>query len=310
MKIIKKIMTVIISSVILCSCFSLLPVNAEQVYVYGNKANVFDLIAMKRSLINEDGNYTLTDYQQMSNFLLKKKSSVAKKVSISYDTEGCDMSSYLNPEVLDTIERYSGTSIIIPQASLKREGFIHGGWMYDGKVYKTGEYFTVPETDVLFVPYWYSNHVITYYAGDYDGIVGNKYATVSCTAGTNYDIAASSRFSRKGYKITGWLCSYDGLIYGPNSKYLVPDSDVTFTAIWQAAPAEISISANNGNYNDRYTVTGICGEEFVLPECEFENGTKVFNGWKYNGTVYQPGDIIIIPALLTGEKVVITATWK
>ena len=246
----------------------------------------------------------------MSNFLLKKKSNVAKKVSISYDTEGCDMTSYLNPEVLDTIERYSGTSIIIPQASLKREGFIHGGWMYDGKVYKTGEYFTVPETDVLFVPYWYSNHVITYYAGDYDGIVGNKYATVSCTAGTNYDIAASSRFSRKGYKITGWLCSYDGLIYGPNSKYLVPDSDVTFTAIWQAAPAEISISANNGNYNDRYTVTGICGEEFVLPECEFENGTKVFNGWKYNGTVYQPGDIIIIPALLTGEKVVITATWK
>ena len=120
MKIIKKIMTVIISSVILCSCFSLLPVNAEQVYVYGNKATVFDLIAMKRSLINEDGNYTLTDYQQMSNFLLKKKSSVAKKVSISYDTEGCDMSSYLNPEVLDTIERYSGTSIIIPQASLKK----------------------------------------------------------------------------------------------------------------------------------------------------------------------------------------------
>ena len=48
MKIIKKIMTVIISSVILCSCFSLLPVNAEQVYVYGNKATVFDLIAMKR----------------------------------------------------------------------------------------------------------------------------------------------------------------------------------------------------------------------------------------------------------------------
>ncbi len=191
---------------------------------------------------------------------------MAKKVSISYDTEGCDMTSYLNPEVLDTIERYSGTSIIIPQASLKKEKALY---TEDGctmeRFIKPESIFTVPETDVLFVPYWYSNHVITYYAGDYDDIVGNKYATVSCTAGTNYDIAASSRFSRKGYKITGWLCSYDGLIYGPNSKYLVPDSDVTFTAIWQAAPAEISISANNGNYNDRYTVTGICGEEFVLP---------------------------------------------
>ena len=88
MKIIKKIMTVIISSVILCSCFSLLPVNAEQVYVYGNKATVFDLIAMKRSLINEDGNYTLTDYQQMSNFLLKKKSSVALQRYQHYNSAG------------------------------------------------------------------------------------------------------------------------------------------------------------------------------------------------------------------------------
>lgn len=310
MKIIKKIMTVFISSAILCSCFSLVSVDAEQEYVYGDKATVFDLIAMKRSLINDDGNFNLTDYQQMSNFLVKKKSSVAKKVSISYDIEGCDISSYLKPEVLETVELYSGMDIIIPQASLKKDGFIHGGWMYDGKIYKTGEYFTVPESDVVFVPYWYSNHVITYYAGDYDDIVGSKYSTVSGTAGTNFDIAASSKFSRKGYKISGWVCSYDGLIYSPNSKYIVPDSDVTFTAVWKAASVEISISANNGKYSDRYTLTGLCGEEFVLPECEFENGTKQFDGWKYNGTIYQPGDIITIPALLSGEKVVITATWK
>lgn len=310
MKLIKKIMTLLTSTVILCSSISLLSISAEQEYIYQDKATVFDLIVMKRSINNKDGIYDLSDCQRMSNFLMKKKSTVAKKVLVSYDTEGCDMSSYLKPEVLDAKEYYSGMQVQVAQASLTKEGFIHGGWIYDGQVYKTGTYFVVPEHDVVLTPYWYVNHVITYYAGDYDDVVGNKYSTVGCTEGTNFDIAASSKFSRKGYIISGWLCSYDGLTYGPNSKYIVPDSDVTFTAVWKAATVNISISANNGNYSDRYSTSGKCGEEFVLPECDFKNGNKIFSGWKYNGSIYQPGDVITIPALLTGEKVIITATWK
>lgn len=310
MKKIKKVLAGLISSAVLCSCIPFMNAGAATSYIYGDQYTVFELIAIRRSLINDDGQYTIDDYKAVRNFLLKKTKTIVKKVTVAFDTEGYDTSSYEDPEILDAAEYYCGLQMKIPQATLTREGCIHGGWMYDGVVYQAGQYFTIPDCDVVFTPYWFINRSITYYAGDYDDIVGSRYSIVTGIEGTNFDLAAPSRFSRKGYTLIGWLCSYDGKVYATNSKYVVPASDVTFTAVWKAMSVEISIAANNGNFNDRYTEIGECGSEFIFPECEFENGDKTFAGWKCDGVIYQPGDTMIIPALTSGEKVVITATWK
>ena len=124
-------------------------------------------------------------------------------------------------------------------------------------------------------------------------------------------IAESSRFSRPGYTVSGWKCSYDDKEYKPGTQYVVPGADnIDFTAVWAPAQYNINISANNGNSADKVTVKAYYNDEFVLPECDFTYDGKVFAGWKYNGVIYQPGESFTVPALLSGEKIVIVATWK
>ncbi|MGN1480448.1 InlB B-repeat-containing protein [Porcipelethomonas sp.] len=310
MKFIKKSLSCLISAAVLCCTLLTVPVSAEEQYVYNNIPTVFDLINIRRSLMNADGEYTMSDYNTMLNFLLKKKATVSKKVSISYDTEGCDTSTYSDLSVLDTYECTSGSIIKVAPSGLIKDGYYHSGWVYDGKVYSTNETFVVPDNDVVFTPFWYNSNIIQYYAGDYDDIIGQKTASFNATEGSTITLAESSRFSRKGYKISGWLCDYDGLIYGTISSYVVPESDVTFTAVWKPATYSIRISANNGNSSDKYTLTATYGEEFIFPECEYENGTKTFAGWQYEDQIYQPGDSTVFPPLLSGESIVIVATWK
>ncbi|MGN0613561.1 MAG: InlB B-repeat-containing protein, partial [Porcipelethomonas sp.] len=234
----------------------------------------------------------------------------AKQVVVRFDTLGLPLDTYSNPGVLDTRLIYVGTTITIPQHTLQKEGSSHGGWFYNGVNYKDGEKFVVPDENVTFTPYWFNYHVLTYKAGDFDDIVGQTTATVQVTEGTGYDLADSSRFTRPGYNLVGWQCSLDDKVYGTLERYTVPDSDVTFTAVWSPALMEITISANNGVTTDKITDYAYAGDEYVLPECTFTNGEKTFSGWKYNNVVYMPGDTITVPALLKGQRVVIVAYWK
>lgn len=316
----KKILCGFMSAVFLCSAWSVLPASAEDTTLPDDteevtdnlNTTIFDLIDVKRSLAAENGKYILSDHTSMVNYLLKKKPSVpSKKVLISFDTEGADTSAYAEtPDALDTSSYVVGAKITLPPVGLKKEGSFQGGWLYDGTVYFPSNKFTVPSNDVIFTPYWFNTRQITYYAGDYDDINGQSTTYFNATEGSTIQLATSSRFSRNGYKISGWLCSVDDVTYGPVENYLVPASDVTFTAIWKPATFDIKILADKGSSSDRYTVQGTYGEEFVFPECEFENGTKTFAGWKYGSDIYQPGDTIVFPALKSGQYIVVTATWS
>lgn len=284
-----------------------------QEYVYNNQMTVFDYVKSKRSILAEDGEYDLEGCKFIREFLLKRsdgKKFYEKKVAVSFDIQGLPTDNYADPGVIDTKIVYPGSTIKIPSHSLQMEGCSHGGWWYDGKNYIVGETFEVPNENVVFTPYWFVYHTLTYSAGDYDDIVGQTTATVRVTEGTSFDLADSSRFSRLGYTLSGWECSLDGNIYGVNEKYIIPESDITFTAVWKPSLVTINISANNGNSKDKISDSAYTGDEYILPECSFTNNEKTFIGWKYKGNIYQAGESITIPALLKGEKVTITAQWE
>lgn len=290
-----------------------LPEEHYEDYVIEERATAFDLIKIKRSIAEEDGKYTMDDYEYVRDFLLRYhdgKKRYAKKVIVDFDTQGYSFAGYSEPQVLDPVFAVPGLSIRIPQHTLEKENCNHGGWYYNGRNYRQGEEFVVPEEGATFTPYWFVYHVVTYLAGDYDDVIGQTMSTVQATEGLGFDLADSSRFSRKGYKIVGWECSDDGEIYGTSARYTVPENDVSFTAIWKPLTYEISITAANGNSSDKILSSGSTGEEFVFPECTFTNGEKEFAGWNYDGTVYQAGDTMEIPALLKGSRIVIAATWK
>ena len=131
MKFIKKTLSCLISAVILCCSASAVPVSAEQQYVYNDHPTVFDLINIRRSLMNSDGEYTISDYNTMLNFLLKKKNTVlSKKVTVSYDTEGCDTSAYADTDIFGPFECTAGTTLRVAASGLKKDGYFHSGWIY------------------------------------------------------------------------------------------------------------------------------------------------------------------------------------
>ena len=225
-------------------------------YVNEGHISVFDLIKIKRSLAADDGRYTFADYDYVSRFLvklIKEGREFAKKVFVSFDKDGASTEYYTNPSVLDPKLIAVGTSVVIPQHSLEKSGASQAGWLYEGVNYKQGERLVVPDHNITLTPCWNYYHMITYYAGDYDDIVGQKTAMVKSSEGIGMDLADSSRFSRKGYTLSGWECTLNGEIYGTSARYIVPDTDVTFNAVWTPSKVDINISANNGNSLDKIT---------------------------------------------------------
>jgi len=323
----KKMFSLMLSTVImLCAMGSFFTVAAEEVsdeetsgivltdFVYNDQMSVFDLIKIKRSLMANETTYTMEDYEYLRDNLLRLRVGdikYAKGVVLEFDTDGYPLFGYKDPSVLDCKIVNAGRVIDIPQHTLQREGASQGGWMYDGKNYIQGEEFTVPEgvDKIVFTPYWFIYHTMTFYAGDYDDVVEYPSVTLQGTEGVGMELPVSTRFTRPGYNLIGWTCSYDGKDYGPGIRYVVPDADVTFTAIWEQASVTVQISAGNGVTTDKIIETAFVGDDYVLPECTFTNGEKTFAGWRYNGIVYQPGDSFKVPALLSGEKVFITAKW-
>ena len=273
--------------------------------------SVFEAIKIRRSIINQDGVYTFSDYKDVSTYLVNNSLKNIRYFTLSYDTEGADTSAYADPSVLDADTVVYKSSVRVASANLYKDGYIHYGWYFDGQIYKVGDYIKIPDCDVVFTPVWYKRCQINYYAGDYDDINGNSSAYVMSAENAQITIAESSRFSRPGYTVSGWKCSYDDKEYKPGTQYVVPGADnIDFTAVWAPAQYNINISANNGNSADKVTVKAYYNDEFVLPECDFTYDGKVFAGWKYNGVIYQPGESFTVPALLSGEKIVLVATWK
>ncbi len=272
--------------------------------------DVFEAIKVRRDYMNETEKYLFSDYNLIKLFLTNNHQLSIRYFTLGYDTMDCDLTYYEDPSVLDSTTVIYKSKIAVQTANLMRDGYIHMGWEYDGVTYSSGDYFKMPACDVTFKPVWQKRCKVNYSAGDYEDITGNTSAYVISVEGVTVYLANAQRFSRAGYTITGWTCSDDGKVYQPGSGYVVPDTDVTFEAVWAPASYPITITANNGVSSDKYTTSGVYGEEFVLPECEFTKEGKTFAGWKYNGTIYQPGESFTVPALLSGEKLIVSATWS
>lgn len=310
MKFFKK-MSAVATALVISTLTLSLPIHAEeQAETPISEYSVFEAIRIRRDLLAGGNIYTADDYKAVSKFLVNNSMANIRYFTLSYDTEGYDVSSYIDISVLDPKEVIYKSSTKIANANLLRDGYINSGWTYDGKSYTGGERFTMPSCDVVLTPLWHKSCLISYYAGDYNDINGNKTFSVMSAEKAQFFLSNSSRFSRPGYTITGWISSYDQMEYKPGDSFYVPASDVNFEAIWSPAQYNVNISANNGNSADKFTLKATYTEDFVLPECEFEYEGKEFAGWKYNKTIYQPGESFPVPALLTGGKIVIVATWK
>lgn len=281
------------------------PVPPEAIKDY----TVFEAVKMRRDLLNETGSYTADDYDVLSKYLVNNTVYNIRYFTLSYNTDGADLCNYEDPTDLDPKEVIYKSKVKIVVANLEKEGYVQTGWQYGGNIY-TSDYFKMPANDVVMEPVWIKRCKITYTAGNYDDIIGNSSASVMSAENVQFYLADSGRFSRPGYVISGWKSSYDDTVYKPGESLKLPPEDITFEALWSPMQYTVSLSANNGVFNDRLTLKARYTEDFVLPECEFTNGDLKFAGWKYNGQIYQPGESFPVPALPSGQKIVVVATWE
>ncbi len=184
------------------------------------------------------------------------------------------------------------------------------GWLYNGEKFRYQQHIIMPAHDIVLTPAWAMRRKVTYLAGDYDDIVGAKSQTFEFQAGSSQNTAARDRFSRKGYNLTGWLNSYDGETYGFNKKFVMPDEDITMTAIWKAKTYNIVFSYGEGT-DSYFTISGETDSTITIPECPGTKDGYTFAGWicSTNDQLYQPGDSYVVEGQISGLGISFDASW-
>ena len=219
------------------------------------------------------------------------------KAVYNCDFEG---SSYDKTEVPSVYYAPEGKIITLSLLSLQREGYKHLGWYVDGDNYfRGGERIVMPNREIEIRPRWLKVCALTYFAGDYDRIVGATHMYFEQPESTSTELQTSTRFSRDGFKLVGWHCSADDKVYLPEETFTMPGEDIIMTAVWK--PIDYKIVFNSGTGADGITrITGTTDTTITIPERTAEKAGYKFSGWKFGDEVYQPGDEYLVAGLYSG----------
>lgn len=231
----------------------------------------------------------------------------SERYTLSYDTSGEDYTD-VKDEYFPSTSYLPGQAISLSKYTITRDGYTHMGWLYNGYLFSTGDKLIMPAEDVVVEPNWYMYYKIYYEAGDVDRINGTSTFVYQRYETNTFDLANSSKISRSGFTLSGWLCDYDGEVYAPGSYFTMPASEVHFTAVWTPKTYTVVFSANNGT-SQSIKISGETDTAITVPECTFTYSGYEFAGWKYGDTIYQPGEEFVIPGALPGLGISLTAVW-
>lgn len=166
----------------------------------------------------------------------------------------------------------------------------------------------MPDHEITLKPIFLEMVTFTYYAGDVDRVNGNPSYTFPRNEGSTAELADSTRLSRNGFALTGWLSDYDGKVYEPEQTVDVPDVDVVFTAVW--TPINYNIVFNPGNKAPTIKVRGLTDTSIVCPDPETAVEGKKFAGWKdSSGRMYAVGSEYFIEGVMPGLGISLSGVW-
>lgn len=224
------------------------------------------------------------------------------------------------PKSLDTHSQQPGTLVNVSLFAYDypNSEYSQIGWNYDGNTYLGQQYIVMPDHDIVLTPNWLKYYKLRYTPGDVDRLNGATSGEFDRLEKQPTGLAEAGRFSRSGFKITGWSCDADGQIYAPQANYIMPSQDVTFTAVWDPITYNVVFNGNTGKASDIIKVEGKTDTTIICPESTAVKEGYYFAGWKFdekvNGvttsTIYQPGDEFLIKGAKPGMGIALTAVWK
>ena len=190
--------------------------------------------------------------------------------------------------------------LLAAKGTLVRSGYTFGGWLINGVTYAVGASY-VPSGNVNATAVWNAIvYTVTYAGNGNDG--GSVPANGVSTAGSSVSLAAPGNMTKSGYTFAGW--SIGGTTYQPNTAF-IPGTNVTATAVWQAAGAK-TLTYSNSGATSGLVPAATSGLGNVVVNGNTGNLAKTgftFGGWKIGGVVYQPGDNYNLTANATATPV-------
>ena len=187
------------------------------------------------------------------------------------------------------------------------EGYTFDGWYYEGDLV---DEFAMPAKDVVITGKWIKNaqdtFAVTYaYTGDVPA--GAPAVPAASTAKVGDTVAVAEVPSLEGYIFSGWY--FDGEVA---TSFVMPANDVVITGNWREAPVVIEKYALTLDPNGG-TLKG-SAEVFVE---EYEEGTEIppvvdpeRNGYRFLRWVDEDGNTQVIPKVMPGNDVKLTAEWE
>ncbi len=199
------------------------------------------------------------------------------------------------------------------------EGYTFSGWYYNGVKYDgvTNKQLTMPNHDVVMVGSWTKDvpgeYNVTY---SYTGKVPENAPAVPTleTVKIGADVVVEALPTLEGYTFDGWY--YNGTKYdgNPNTKFPMPEHDVTITGSWTAnAPDAYDVTyvytgtIPTGAPDAPATESVKIGADVVVADLPTLEG-YTFDGWYYNGTKYD-GSTETNSFKMPAANAVITGSW-
>lgn len=282
-----------------------------------------DIVTVADGIVQREG-YTLTGwtlnhitmYEAGDTFVMPEKDIVLEPVWINPGNEDFYKVNYyveIDGVVQDTsdmsiLEYQPGSCVVISSMAFSRSGYMHTAWTDGTTEFNRLDKMIMPDHDVTLSPVWKKELNVIYDAGTEDRIVGNRSYVFPKLEGAPFELANTQRLVRQGFSIAGWHCELDGQDYKPLAEYVMPSTDITFTAIWKPITYTVVFKVNNGT-SSMIKIAGETDSAIIAPECNYTKTGYKFAGWSYNDVIYQPGDEFIVPGAMPGLGIMLTGVW-
>lgn len=148
-------------------------------------------------------------------------------------------------EAPQTIKALPNERIALPTGDgLTMADYAFGGWSDGARNYAAGGYYTVPSANVTLTAIWVAKRFLTF---TLDGGEGEIPITIKDIPNATVTLPSGEGLSKPKYTFVGW--SDGAQTYAAGAEYVVTDSSVEFTAVWEAnlLDAPVIISADVAN---------------------------------------------------------------
>lgn len=221
-------------------------------------------------------------------------------------------------ELIAPVTLSPGTSITIPEAFPKKDGYYFQGWTYDGiHGYTYGDIFRSPDgNDVTLKPVWSMKDPDAQYTVNYeveqDGEIidtSEELPEREYCAGHIVEVSLMS-YTYGDFVQLGWI--FDGTEMRGQEKFVMPDHDVTLTPNWKK---RYKITYTVGDV-DR--VVGATFMEYIQPETVdtgLQSNTRFSrNGFTISGWLCDDDNKVYPTSypnyIMPGHDVTFTAVWE